>query len=156
METDPTEPLDFWLARLDRFTRPGFVYIIEAEGTTAIKIGRAKKPRTRLATLQTGSPVKLHFLHLLPGGDEMERALHARLAPARAMGEWFDGAAVPEFLEWFAGYCVQETQRYWDTGDPPRVPDPLPDAPVTRGKTRRARMASRSYRMDRYPNGRAA
>lgn len=43
----------------------------------------------RLKGLQTGSPRRLRLLGTAPGGVAQERALHARFADRRCVGEWF-------------------------------------------------------------------
>lgn len=69
---------------------PGHVYVIQAEHGGPVKVGRARDPRKRLASIQTGSPHRLRIIGLIVGGAWMERDLHARLADHRMMGEWFE------------------------------------------------------------------
>jgi hypothetical protein len=74
------------------------IYFIQAEGIGHIKIGftDGTDADSRLATLQTGSPVPLRVLHTMPGTMEDEKNLHRRFASASAGGEWFK--AIPELL----------------------------------------------------------
>ena len=73
----------------------GYVYFAGAVGGS-IKIGRSVRPRERLNALQVGSELKLQLLAIIPGGRELEAALHTRFAPHRIRGEIF--AASPELL----------------------------------------------------------
>lgn len=68
------------------------VYVIGAEGSPLVKIGRAVDVPHRLQNLQSGSPVKLTLLGVFsgPDGRALEHSLHVELAAARRHGEWFD------------------------------------------------------------------
>lgn len=70
----------------------GFVYFIDAHvGVPVVKIGwTGKDPRTRLAGLQTASPVKLVLAAFMEGSQSDERKLHEVFAPLRRRGEWFE------------------------------------------------------------------
>jgi len=59
-----------------------------------IKIGCALDPVTRLASVQTGNPIKLAILATSSGGYGRERAYHRQFAAHRLHGEWF--ARCPE------------------------------------------------------------
>lgn len=67
------------------------IYFIQADGIGHIKIGftDGEDASSRLATLQTGSPVPLRVLHTMPGTLEDEKNLHRRFASAGVGGEWF-------------------------------------------------------------------
>lgn len=78
----------------------GYIYFLAAPGTGKVKIGWAVNPKHRLACLQTGSPVPLEMLRIMPGVRLDEGRLHARFASARTTGEWFN--LVPE-LEAYIG-----------------------------------------------------
>jgi len=89
--------LGYWVGKS---SAKSFVYVIQAEGDTPIKVGYANHIPNRLAGLQTGNPRPLELLHVLVGGRPLERDLHDLLGfDERLMGEWFDGPRVPEFLE---------------------------------------------------------
>lgn len=68
------------------------VYVIAADGSPLVKIGRAVDVPHRLQNLQSGSPVKLTLLGVFdgPDGRALEHSLHVELAAARRHGEWFD------------------------------------------------------------------
>lgn len=63
------------------------VYFIQCEGR--IKIGLSRNADGRLKELSTGAPAKLVFLARVPGGRQLETALHRRLRDYRVYGEWF-------------------------------------------------------------------
>lgn len=67
------------------------VYFIgeSAKLTGMVKIGVARDPASRLPSLQTGYPHKLHILGAVPGDEKREREYHKRFAKQRRHGEWF-------------------------------------------------------------------
>jgi hypothetical protein len=69
------------------------VYIIEAVGTGRVKIGHTMggKPAlmSRLAALQTGSPLRLVAIAVMAGGPVEEKRLHRRFRRLHERGEWF-------------------------------------------------------------------
>jgi hypothetical protein len=70
----------------------GHVYVIGAEGGP-VKIGIARNPHHRLATLRTAAPVPLRLAHIEEVEEEtaahIERQAHRSLAAHRLQGEWF-------------------------------------------------------------------
>ncbi len=92
---DPAEPSD----RLTSSPHPGFVYFIgRADGEGLVKIGYSADPQRRLGDLQTGSPVELAIIDTVPGSEDFEQELHARLSANRRHGEWFERHAALELL----------------------------------------------------------
>jgi hypothetical protein len=71
------------------------VYFIASE-KGPIKIGKARSPKKRLRTLQTGYHEKLEILAWCWGGEDTEKAYHKRFAAHRLSGEWFERC--PEIL----------------------------------------------------------
>ena len=69
----------------------GYVYLIWAKGTDCYKIGSSQYPEKRLPSLQTGSPVELEIIAVMPSENHEleERAMHARWRSYRIQGEWF-------------------------------------------------------------------
>lgn len=89
---------------------PERLYIIGDTEGRFVKIGIAKEPGARLASLQTGCPHKLIILALFNIPDaKVEKRLHAYLSPYRLHGEWFEftwevGAAIKElYLSYYCG-----------------------------------------------------
>lgn len=66
-----------------------FVYFIQAGDDGPVKIGIAADPQKRLDEMQIGNHADLVLIAYRPGGLQMERELHARLASGRIRGEWF-------------------------------------------------------------------
>lgn len=60
-----------------------------AEDGTPVKVGYASDPYKRLEDLQTAHHAELALVHSFPGGEALERQLHADLAEDRIRGEWF-------------------------------------------------------------------
>lgn len=72
------------------------VYCIQAviDGTTCVKVGKAKDPQHRMASLQTGSPVRLELLCVIPCASNahalrVEAKAHEVLSAHHRHGEWF-------------------------------------------------------------------
>lgn len=99
----------------------GFVYLIQGEHRTPVKVGYAKEPRKRLSQLQTGSYTQLHVLDLVPGSQSVERDLHKRLAPHSVRGEWFKWRDA--IATWLAFRSVAEAAMtfYRATGRVPKL-----------------------------------
>ena len=90
---DEEPPQSQWTrARRAATSRKGIVYIVQAEGTTRIKIGRSTLPGPRLASLETASPYRLKVLRQILAQDSpfLERMLHQRYQRYRQKGEWFE------------------------------------------------------------------
>lgn len=70
--------------------RRSCIYVITAEGSPIVKIGKADDPEQRVKRLQTGSPAKLTVAWTVQAKPELELLLHERFADYRESGEWFD------------------------------------------------------------------
>jgi hypothetical protein len=91
--------LGYWCRKS---TAKSFVYIVEAQGDSPIKIGVANDVVKRIATLQTGNPRRLCLLHALVGDRRFEQHLHRLFSDIyghRLVGEWFVGAGTSDFLD---------------------------------------------------------
>lgn len=97
------------------------VYFISCGEGEPIKIGyTSQSVDKRLASMQTGVPVKLTVLGEMDGTMTDEQALHARFDADRVRGEWFRPSA--ELLALIALHKRPE----------PVVPDPAEEAPKAR------------------------
>jgi hypothetical protein len=65
------------------------VYFVRAGKRGPIKIGYANDVRSRLQKGQTLNHEPLVLLGIVPGGKELETALHAKFSEYRLRGEWF-------------------------------------------------------------------
>lgn len=88
---------EFHLPRLTLETRRFFgVYLLAMQlpcGKVAVKIGKSKNPRVRLASFQTGLPFEF-LMKWTPIGCEawatrMEAILHSAFKDNHTRGEWF-------------------------------------------------------------------
>jgi hypothetical protein len=80
------------------------VYFIQPVGGGLIKIGIAADVAARLALLQTGCPIELRVIGVIPGAKATtETALHHHFAAARVRGEWFE--PTPELLAYIAEHA---------------------------------------------------
>lgn len=92
------------------------IYFVEAESVSMIKIGwTARAPESRLAALQTGSPVKLRLIAVMPGDREDEYNLHGRWAALWSHGEWF--RSHPSLVEF-----IGDVATPWDEWVARRLP----------------------------------
>lgn len=88
-------PLNPARAPMDtKLNKSSWVYFIESEGSSLIKIGYSISPEKRLKELQTSSPEALELLGTIPGGKAEEAELHKKFERHREHGEWF--RKVPE------------------------------------------------------------
>lgn len=79
------------------------IYFIQEGDDGAIKIGRSKNVRGRLALLQTSNPRRLRLLGSFAGVLTDEKKLHDWFASSRLIGEWSDPTA--ELLDHIAEVC---------------------------------------------------
>jgi hypothetical protein len=70
------------------FATTGFIYFVPEPGTGAIKIGYASDVQKRVDGLQTAHPQRLELIGFVPGGFQMERAVHQAVRPHHIRGEW--------------------------------------------------------------------
>jgi hypothetical protein len=75
-----------------------YVYIIQGEAGTEVKVGFTVDVDKRLKELQTGNPKILRPLIVLLAPPEVERQYHRQLAKSRVNGEWFSGPEVDQFI----------------------------------------------------------
>jgi hypothetical protein len=98
-----TEWLD-WLCRRHAGARDlvtTSVYFIQCGGPRRpIKIGMARDPWARLATLQIANPYDLQLIATAVAPFLAEELLHKRFAVSRIRGEWFEpSAALLQFIK---------------------------------------------------------
>lgn len=66
----------------------GVIYFVRS--WNFIKIGFSVDIKTRLLSLQTGSPYEIELLALMPGTPKDEADILGRFSPVRIRGEWFE------------------------------------------------------------------
>lgn len=65
------------------------IYFVQAaDGTGPIKVGFSANLENRLAAYRLHSPVKVRLLARVPGGRDLESALHRALSEDHSHGEW--------------------------------------------------------------------
>jgi len=88
-------------------------FVRQANDAGLIKIGYTDDSiKSRLSTLQTASPEPLTLLCAVPGSRDEETALHARFAPYRRRGEWFEPSS--ELLEYIAAHQTLVFGRWFE------------------------------------------
>lgn len=72
-------------------SKAGYVYLIRAEGSDSIKIGRTTNIDDRLASLETSSPFSLTLVHhkWVENSYQLEAMLHSEFSERRIKREWF-------------------------------------------------------------------
>lgn len=65
------------------------VYFVTCREIGMVKIGCARNPFARLATLQTAFPLELKIEAHMEGAYGREKEMHERFAKDRVRGEWF-------------------------------------------------------------------
>lgn len=108
------EQLHFWRCRHPE--PKSYVYVVQGQPGTPIKIGVARDPLARLRGLQTGNPSRLRLRFVVPGGYRLEADFHRRLRDAAGIGEWFSGPEAEEFLAYMEEFSVQAIDRYQEHG----------------------------------------
>lgn len=87
--------------------RMGKVYLVEAVGVQAVKIGFTSGcVQKRLEYLQTGSPHELRVVASVDADKGFETDLHKMLADYRIRGEWYDINGIP------VGILVDGASKY--------------------------------------------
>lgn len=77
------------------------VYVIEAVGINAVKIGRTGDLENRLGGMRTDCPAPLVVLVATCDNARRERALHTLFADEHIHGEWFTASTrLRAFVEW--------------------------------------------------------
>lgn len=88
----------------ESFAGKEHVYFIQQGEMGFVKIGYSKNPAHRIMILQTAHGERLSMRACAPGGKEQERALHARFASLRVVGEWFrPGDELLAYIQTVAG-----------------------------------------------------
>jgi hypothetical protein len=67
-----------------------YIYFVRSGSAGPIKIGRAQSPTLRVSRLQTANHEPLELLAVMPGGSQVEAALHRYLADDCRLGEWYN------------------------------------------------------------------
>lgn len=75
------------------------IYFVASGLHKPIKIGYAKDPWERCASLQTGNPDKLSVIHWCSGDKTLEKCFHQIFSDFRVHGEWFEWKPVVAFIE---------------------------------------------------------
>lgn len=99
----------------------GFIYLIQGEVRTPIKVGHAHNVSRRLRELQCSNPAELHVLDVVPGTEATERQMHKHLAPYRLRHEWFRYEEAIAAWMAFRLLADQAVQFFLATGRVPRL-----------------------------------
>lgn len=82
-------------------------YIIGGKGARLVKIGKSYDVNARVRALQSGSPVELEIMRVIP--FDCERAMHVKYAHLRRHGEWFD-LDLDMLTDLFSGPLVEQAR----------------------------------------------
>ena len=94
-------------------TRPGFVYVAEAENGM-VKIGYSNDPVGRVKAICSGSPMRVRLVAFLPAKSRAdERMHHRKFAASRAWNEWFRPSGnLSEFLNEISGRGIERVLEW--------------------------------------------
>lgn len=81
-------------------TKGALIYFADASWAGQIKIGYTANLAVRYQTFLVEHPMPVKILAVLPGGPELESALHARFARLRTHNQWFQDC--PDLREYIA------------------------------------------------------
>ena len=103
----------------------GLYFIATTAGEPKVKIGRSVDPARRLVRLQTGSPIPLQIVCVLPRLGWQEPVWHAAFRRYRQAGEWFRATddlvdavkAARDGEQWIASLQPPASFRTVDYGD---------------------------------------
>lgn len=98
-----------------------FVYVIQGDPETPIKVGIANDVHKRMKGIQTGYPWRLRLLFAIPGDQHLEWYLHQRLKGHRLLGEWFQPD--PDFLDFVADLADRMFEAWDGSEDVPYYGD---------------------------------
>lgn len=73
-----------------QYGKPTTVYVIRAVESGHLKIGRSRRPNSRLADLQTANWERLEVVFTMPAQTCDEHEIHRRLAGYKVRGEWYE------------------------------------------------------------------
>lgn len=129
---DSKDARDYLLDNL-RESSEGWIYVIRMNmQSSAVKIGWAVDPMKRMTTLQTGNPVELELVSIVPGAVVAEKAIHKRLSHSRVRGEWFIGSDAWAVVEALNAYSMKVADA--SMCGKPIVPLPTPTDGVPIGE----------------------
>ena len=82
-----------------------FIYVMSTPGK--VKVGKARDPKRRLASLQTGNPEEIRLIRLYQcpneeAASQLERVCHEQISKYHYRGEWFKEACLPEVDKFLA------------------------------------------------------
>ena len=116
--TQGDEHLEFWWSVLEVRS---FVYFIQGDPDTPIKIGYSTNPVVRMAGFQTNHWQRLRLLHCIPGDQVLEQQLHRHLREDHVRGEWFQGPTMDSFMAKLPKMAQQMVNLYEGDGVAPTL-----------------------------------
>jgi len=103
-------PAKFTQADVARSLRAGDTFIYFLRAGEFVKIGQSSRWKSRMATMQTGSPYTIVPLLVLIDEPGLERKLHKRFRADHFRGEWFHmGPAVVAYIKGSLSRCVAKS-----------------------------------------------
>jgi hypothetical protein len=100
-----------------------YVYFIQGDPETPIKVGFTNRVGKRLGELQTGSYQRLRVLAVLPAPRSVETAYHRLLQSERGIGEWFSGPLTDQLMFRVLEIADRMVASYDGSGQTPDIYD---------------------------------
>jgi hypothetical protein len=94
-----------------------FAVEYEADSYDVVKIGQAKDPRRRIASLQCGNPRQIVAAELILATAEAEKRLHGSFRTHNVRGEWFGHGMAPAILAYAEAASAAQIEAH-KTGTP--------------------------------------
>lgn len=108
----------FWRAALPEGQT--YIYFIQDDPGTPIKIGYTNRVGARVKALQTGNSRELRLIAVLPAPPCVETSYHRQLRKERVLGEWFQGPLTNDLASRACDISDEMVQAYDGSG---RTPD---------------------------------
>ena len=97
------------------------LYLMQADNSGAIKIGKSANPERRVKQLQTGCPFEIRLIASFPEKGDLEKRLHKRLWEYRinpltnkkTRGEWFDFSCMGNLPDWITETLDLDMVNTW-------------------------------------------
>lgn len=91
----------------------GYIYLVGCDESFAVKIGWSRAPKSRMKTLQCGSPVELKMLFYVKAFQQNEQHVHRLFKKYKSHGEWFIcNREIYEFFKNYPGVVAVDSGDY--------------------------------------------
>lgn len=111
----------FWQSALPQSQT--YIYFIQDDPGTPVKIGYTNRVGARIKALQTGNSRELRLIAVLPAPPCIETAYHRQLGSERVLGEWFKGPMTDVLVSKACDLAERMINAYDHSGRTPDIYD---------------------------------